>query len=66
VTAIPTIAAAVGANRVTVGKAVSYPFGDPSLDFGQELAYRRALIETALRALRVEVKEPTLFEMEDR
>jgi glycine reductase len=64
VTAIPTIASSVGANRVTVGKAVAYPFGDPSLDHDHEVGYRRALIETALSSLRDTVESPTVFEME--
>lgn len=63
-TAIPTIAESVGANRITHGKAVSYPFGDPSLGIDAEFDYRRRLIETALVALRARVELPTLFEVE--
>lgn len=64
VTAIPTIAEAVGANRITHGKAVSYPFGDPSLELEKEHEYRRRLMETALAALGQTVEGPTLFEVE--
>lgn len=63
-TAIPTIAEAVGANRITHGKAVSYPFGDPALEPEREFLYRRRLVETALAALRDRVELPTLFEVE--
>lgn len=63
VTAIPRIALSVGVNRIVVGKAIPYPFGDPSLTKAREHAYRRQVVQTALTALGTEVDGPTVFEV---
>ena len=44
------------------GKAVSYPFGDPTLSPIEERRFRRRLVEKALSALAIDVDTPTVFE----
>jgi betaine reductase len=63
VTAIPQLAESIGANRIVRGRAVGYPFGDPSLVEGDERRFRRRLVECALAALETAVTEPTVFEV---
>ena len=41
---------------------IAYPAGDPSLEPGAERMWRRALCETALRAIATAVSGPTVFE----
>ena len=48
--------------RIVQGAAVTHPFGGPDLDGGDELRYRRRVVETAVNALQAEVSEPTVFE----
>ena len=48
--------------RIVQGAAVTHPFGGPDLDGGDELRYRRRVVETAVAALEAEVAEPTVFE----
>lgn len=48
--------------RIVQGAAVTHPFGGPDLDGGDELRYRRRVVETAVTALQAEVSEPTVFE----
>jgi len=59
------LAQSVGANRIVRGKAVPYPFGDPSLVPAEERAYRRRLVEQAIVALETSVEGPTIFETKD-
>ena len=56
------IAARVGAPRIVPTRGIPYPAGDPSLDAGAERAWRRLLMETALRVVATEVHKPTVFE----
>ena len=42
-------------------KGIPYPAGDPSLDAEDEKAWRRLLLETALKAVSTPVKKPTVF-----
>jgi hypothetical protein len=61
VTALPTIAQMVGANRILRGVAITSPTGDP--DAGpREAAVRRALVERALAMLRSDVEPRTVWE----
>jgi len=62
VTALSPLAKTVGANRIVRGKAVSYPFGDPTLSPIDERRFRRRLVEKALSALAIDVDTPTVFE----
>ena len=60
-TAIPTVPLTIGQSRIIPGKAIPHVLGDPQLPPEREKAYRRALVEQALRALTTTVTEPTLF-----
>ncbi len=56
------IAKAVGAPRIVPTKGIPYPAGDPSLEPEQEKAWRRRLLETALKAISTPVSKPTVFD----
>jgi glycine reductase len=62
VTSLTDVALKIGANRVVRGGRFSAPCGDPALPRAAERAFRRAVVETALRALATPVDGPTLFE----
>jgi betaine reductase len=62
VTALPTIAQMVGANRIVRGVAITNPTGDLSLARDDELAMRRALVRRALEMLSTEVEPQTVWE----
>ena len=47
ITALPTIAQMVGANRIVRGVAITHPTGDPSLAAGDELALRVRILDRA-------------------
>ena len=56
-----SIAQRVGAPRIVPTRGIPYPAGDPALSPDAERAWRRTLVERALRALSTPVKEPTVF-----
>ena len=60
---LTSIAQRVGAPRIVPTRGIPYPTGDPSLSPAEEKAWRRALLEAALEALRTPVHEPTVFEV---
>lgn len=60
-----SIAEQVGAPRIVPTRGIPYPTGDPELESDAEHAWRRRLLETALRALETPVKEPTVFTVEE-
>lgn len=62
VTTLTDVALKVGANRVVRGASFSHPCGRPGLAEADELAFRCALVDRALAALRTPVDGPTLFE----
>jgi glycine reductase len=62
VTALPTIAAMIGANRIVRGTAITSPFGDPQRSPASELALRRRIVERALELLETEVEPGTVAE----
>jgi glycine/betaine/sarcosine/D-proline reductase family selenoprotein B len=62
VTALPTIALMIGANRVVRGIAITNVFGDPQRSPVSELALRRAIVERALAMLEAEVEPGTVWE----
>jgi glycine/betaine/sarcosine/D-proline reductase family selenoprotein B len=64
VTALPTIAQMVGANRILRGVSIAHPTGDPSLAVGDEAGLRRRIVERALEMLRTEVDPGTVWEVE--
>ncbi len=63
VTALPTIAQMVGANRVLRGVSITHPTGDPSLAAGDELVLRRRVVERALEMLATDVGPGTVWEV---
>ena len=64
VTALPTIATMVGANRILRGVSITHPTGDPELSVGEELASRRRIVERAVQMLETEVEPKTVWEVE--
>lgn len=56
------IARRVGAPRIVPTRGIQFPTGDPSLPAGGERAWRRRLLETALRAVATPVEGPTVFD----
>ena len=63
VTALPTIAQMVGANRILRGVAITHPVGDPSLGQRDEHALRVAIVRRALEMLATEVEPRTVWEL---
>jgi glycine reductase len=63
VTALPTIAQMVGANRILRGVAITNPAGDPSLAPRDERAMRLALVRRALEMLATDVEPRTVWEV---
>ena len=64
ITALPTIAQMVGANRILRGVSITHPTGDPSLATGDEHDLRVAIVRRALDMLTVEVDAGTVWELE--
>ena len=64
ITALPTIAQMVGANRILRGVSITHPTGDPSLATGDEHDLRLAIVRRALEMLSVEVDAGTVWELE--
>jgi len=64
VTALPTIAQMVGANRILRGVSITHPTGDPDLSTGVEAALRRRIVERALEMLVTEVGPTTIWELQ--
>ena len=63
ITALPTIAQMVGANRVLRGTAITHPTGEPSLAPDDELAFRVEMLERAVEMLATEVEPRTVWEL---
>jgi len=61
VSAMYPVAEQVRANRIVKGVSIPHPCGDPSLPPELDAKLRREIVQTALRALESDVKEPTLF-----
>ena len=59
------IALSVGAPRIVPTRGIQFPTGDPSLPPAEERAWRRRLLETALRAVSTAVSGPTLFDVSE-
>jgi betaine reductase len=64
VTALPTIARMVGANRILRGVSITHPTGDPSLGPPEELELRTRLSGRALDMLEADVEPRTVWELE--
>jgi glycine/betaine/sarcosine/D-proline reductase family selenoprotein B len=64
ITALPTIAQMVGANRILRGVSITHPTGDPSLATGDEHDLRVTIVRRALDMLRAEVGPGTVWELD--
>jgi glycine reductase complex component B subunit gamma len=64
VTALPTIAQMVGANRVLRGVSIAHPTGDPALPAEDEARLRRRIVDRALAMLATEVGPRTVWEVD--
>ena len=64
ITALPTIAQMVGANRILRGVSITHPTGDPSLAVGDELAMRTRMLDRALEMLATDVEPRTVWEVD--
>jgi glycine reductase len=62
VTALPTIATMIGANRVVRGIAITNPFGDPGRSPEGEIELRRRIVERAVEMLETNVEPGTVWE----
>lgn len=63
ITALPSIAQMVGANRVLRGVSITSPTGDRSLGLREEAGLRRNIVERALEMLSVDVDQTTVWEV---
>jgi glycine/betaine/sarcosine/D-proline reductase family selenoprotein B len=63
ITALPTIAQMVGANRILRGVSITHPTGEPSLAAGDELAFRVRMLERAVEMLGTDVEPRTVWEV---
>lgn len=63
ITALPTIAQMIGANRVLRGHAITSPTGDPTLAPGDEAELRRSIVERALEMLSTDAEPSTAWEV---
>lgn len=59
---IVPISKTVGANRIIPAVAIPYPLGNPNLSAGEEKELRRRIVEKALKALKTEIENQTIFE----
>ena len=65
ITAIPSIATMVGANRIVQGRAIPNPVGEPSFNAEQDKELRRKFVEKALELLQKNVSGPTVVALEN-
>ena len=60
ITALPPLAMQAGANRVVQGVKIEHVCGDPALPPEADRALRRRIVGQALKALGMDVEQPTL------
>lgn len=65
ITAFTSIAYNVGSNRIVFGGDFTSPAGNPDLPQEREKAYRRKILNKALEAISLEVKSPTIFDVDE-
>ena len=58
------VAVMVGANRIVPAAGIIHPLGNADLSPEDEKALRRRIVEQALKALKTEVAQPTVFASE--
>jgi len=59
---IVPISQTVGANRILPGVAIPYPTGNPYLTRNEEVAMRKKMLLTALKALSENIDSQTIFD----
>jgi len=62
ITALPSIARMVGANRILRGVAITNPTGDPDLAAADERALRQRIVDRAIEMLQTKVPPRTIWE----
>jgi glycine reductase len=62
ITAMTSVATAVGANRIVRAGRIPHPTGDPARDPAQELAWRKHVLQVSLQALATPLEKQTIFE----
>ena len=65
ITGFTSIALNVGANRIIYGGDFTNPVGNPNLPHDREKYYRRRILLKALASLKVDIKEPTIFNVDE-
>lgn len=55
------VAKTVGANKIVPTISIPYPFGNPNTSMNEQHKLRYSLVEKALHALTVDIKEPEVF-----
>jgi betaine reductase len=63
VTAMTSVATAVGAPRIVRAGRIPHPVGDPTKDPAQERAWRKQVMQKALDALATPIEKQTVFEV---
>ena len=58
------VAVMIGANRIVPAAGIIHPLGNADLSPADEKALRRRIVEKALRALKTEVAQTTVFTSE--
>jgi len=61
ITTMITTAKMMNVSRIVVGGGITHPFGNPEMSPREEKEFRTRLVERALRALKSDVKESTIF-----
>lgn len=62
ITAMTSVATAVGANRIVRAGRIPHPTGDPTQDPEHELAWRKHVLQVSLDALATPLDKQTIFE----
>lgn len=65
ITAFTSIAFNVGSNRIVFGGDFTSPAGNPNLPLEREKAYRRKILQKALKAITQDVPGPTIFAVDE-
>lgn len=60
---VTPISMTVGANRIVPAIAIPHPLGNPALTPEEEYNLRKKIVNRALEALTIEVKDQTIFEV---
>jgi glycine reductase len=61
-TAMVSVAATVGANRIVRGTAITHPLGDPARPSEDERSLRERIVQAGMDALRVTPQADQIFQ----